>query len=84
VRFGDPLKLIKSSNMKSSVNQQTYRVITTASGYRYLLPRCKFPGTVNRFNVEPGHRWDGVDRSNGYERRWIEKENSSRDNQTYF
>ena len=83
-RFGDPLKLIKSSNHRSSANQQSYRVITTATGYRYLLPKCKFPSTVNRFGVEPGHRWDGVDRSNGYERRRIEKENSIKDNEQYF
>ena len=70
--------------MRSGVNQQTYRVITTASGYRYLLPRCKFPGTMNRFQVEPGHRWDGVDRSNGYERKWVEKEHALSDNKQYF
>lgn len=83
-RFGDPLKLLKSSNMRSSLTKQMYRVITTASGYKYLLPKCKFPGQVNRFDIEPGHRWDGVDRSNGYERKWIDKEASRKDNQEFF
>lgn len=83
-RFGDPLKLIKSTTIHSSTTQQNYRILTTASGHRYLLPKCKFPATINRFNIEPGYRWDGVDRSNGYERRWIEKENSQKDNAEFF
>ena len=82
--FGDPLKLMKSTTVKYGSSNTLYRLLTTQSGQKYILERCKFPGTQNRFDIQPGSRWDGVDRSNNYERRWMSREADLNANKSAF
>lgn len=61
-RFGDPM----SKLMKKKTKVRTFKGMAFVLFYSTVF---SFVGAypANRFNIAPGWRWDGIDRSNGFE-----------------
>jgi len=60
-RWGDPMAMAGKKKDPNAVERPKYRGP---------------PPPPNRFNIPPGYRWDGVDRSNGFEAKLITRSTS--------
>lgn len=63
----DPLAKMEIAEGKNSKPEP--RTFLGRKLYHNIFPE-------NRFGIIPGYRWDGVDRSNGFEKKWFDKKNS--------
>ena len=55
--FEDPMRVIKTTMGQTREEKKLFV--------------CKYSGPGNRFNIAPGHRWDGVVRGNGFEWKYL-------------
>ena len=77
-RQKESLKEIQKKNedpMKRIINDPTKDNDELIKSRGFYLPKCKYAMPINRFGIKPGYRWDGVDRSNGFEKRYFETKN---------
>ncbi|KAL7311295.1 Pre-mRNA-splicing factor cwc26 [Mucor circinelloides] len=51
---------------------------TTSKGKRLVKPNYKGAWKPNRFMIPPGYRWDGVDRSTGFEDTFLLQQNQAK------
>ncbi|KAG0375158.1 Pre-mRNA-splicing factor cwc26 [Mortierella sp. AD032] len=66
-RWNDPAAMFLSGTKKSK-----------KSAPKFPLYQGNFPS--NRFNIRPGFRWDGVDRSTGFEKDYLQRMNTRKTN----
>ncbi|KAK3814151.1 MAG: Pre-mRNA-splicing factor of RES complex-domain-containing protein [Benniella sp.] len=64
-RWNDPAAMFLTGAKKAKKAARKYPI------YQGNIP-------PNRFNIRPGYRWDGVDRSNGFEKTYFERLNAQK------
>uniref|UniRef100_A0A6B2L883 Pre-mRNA-splicing factor CWC26 n=1 Tax=Arcella intermedia TaxID=1963864 RepID=A0A6B2L883_9EUKA len=74
VRFGDPMAELLAKKIKKRERKRMKKLGIVP---KPVIPKKEYKGYCppNRFGIKPGFEWDGIDRSNGYEKTYFERIN---------
>ncbi|GAB5586653.1 Pre-mRNA-splicing factor cwc26 [Umbelopsis nana] len=77
-RYADDRELNEEMKEKELWNDPAAQFLSSTKKQRKRSKRPTYQGqwAPNRFMIPPGYRWDGVDRSNGFERDYFLRQNA--------
>jgi pre-mRNA-splicing factor CWC26 len=82
-RGADDAELNEDLKEQDRWNDPAAQFVATVKKKKSKTGRLLYQGSFapNRFGIRPGYRWDGVDRSIGFEKRWFEARNRKNANE---
>ncbi|KAF2745098.1 hypothetical protein M011DRAFT_469810, partial [Sporormia fimetaria CBS 119925] len=80
-RYADDVELNEELKEQGRWNDPAMGFLKTKRKGKSVTGKPLYEGSFepNRYGIRPGHRWDGVDRSNGFEREWFKSRNRRKD-----
>ena len=80
-RYEDDTEMNEEMMEKERWNDPAAQFLTKKKAGRSVTGKPLYAGafTPNRYGIRPGHRWDGVDRGNGFEKEYFSARNRRRD-----
>ncbi|KAI4249181.1 MAG: hypothetical protein L6R40_000639 [Gallowayella cf. fulva] len=80
-RYEDDMEMNEELKDKERWNDPAAQFLTKKKQGKSVTGKPLYSGafTPNRYGIRPGHRWDGVDRGNGFEKEYFAARNRRRD-----
>ena len=80
-RHADDVEMNEDLKKRERWNDPAARFLTKKSGAKSVSGKPLYTGSFmpNRYGIRPGHRWDGVDRGNGFEKEYFAAQNRRRE-----
>ncbi|KAF9575671.1 Pre-mRNA-splicing factor cwc26 [Mortierella alpina] len=82
-RYKDDVELNEELKERDRWNDPAAKFLTGVKKSKKAAPKYPlYQGNIppNRFNIRPGYRWDGVDRSIGFEQEYFQRMNTKKHN----
>ncbi|KAL6702767.1 Pre-mRNA-splicing factor cwc26 [Coniothyrium glycines] len=76
-RYADDVDLNDELKERGHWNDPAAGFLRKKKAGRSITGKPLYQGAFqpNRYGIRPGHRWDGVDRGNGFEKQWFDSRN---------